>query len=247
MRAGGRDGRGRAAGFSLIEMAVVLFIVVLLLGSLLVPFATQVEQRRIAETRRVLEEVREALIGYAASHAAVSDKKPYLPCPDTDNDGFENRTASGACAQSAGLLPWAELGVARSDAWGNRFHYAVTQAFSHSQTGFGLATPGDLTVCATAKPNGGGSCSPKVVDGVPVVVLSYGRNGYGAVNEAGLTNPLPASADELENTGADPDARFYVARTLTPAGAPAGEFDDVVTWLSRYVLLERMVAAQRLP
>ena len=49
-------------GFSLIEMAFVLVIVTLLLGGLLVPFSTQVEQKRIAETQKAMEEIKEALL-----------------------------------------------------------------------------------------------------------------------------------------------------------------------------------------
>ena len=40
---------GTERGFSLIEVAVVMFIIVLLLGSILVPLTTQVEQRAILD------------------------------------------------------------------------------------------------------------------------------------------------------------------------------------------------------
>ena len=66
----GKPGRG----FTLIEIAVTLFIVTLLIGSILVPLQTQVEIRKIEETQRLLEQAREALLGYAASRG-------YLPCP----------------------------------------------------------------------------------------------------------------------------------------------------------------------
>lgn len=230
-------------GFSLIEMAVVLFIVVLLLGSLLVPFATQVEQRRINETQKTLEEIREALIGFAASHRATN-QAPYLPCPDVNNDGLEDREPNGLCAKRQGLLPWATLGTAATDPWGNRFQYAVSPAFSRADTGFDLNAQGDLTVCEGAKPGGATDCAAKVAEHVPAVVLSYGKNGYGATRATGSVNPAPGSPDEIENTNAD---AFFVARVTTPAPAPAGEFDDIVTWLSPYVLFDRMVAAQRLP
>lgn len=75
---------GASRGFTLIEVAVVLFIVTILLGSILIPLATQVEQRQISDTQKTLEEIREALIGFAVVNG-------YLPCPDTDNDGTENR------------------------------------------------------------------------------------------------------------------------------------------------------------
>jgi prepilin-type N-terminal cleavage/methylation domain-containing protein len=40
------------AGFTLVEMAIVLVIVGLLLGGLLMPLSAQIEQRRIGETQK---------------------------------------------------------------------------------------------------------------------------------------------------------------------------------------------------
>lgn len=227
-------------GFSLIEMAVVLFIVVLLLGSLLVPFATQVEQRRIAETQKTLEEAKEALIGFAVVNGR-------LPCPDSTNDGIED-PLGGPCDAVAGILPWVTLGVANADAWGNRFRYGVTVAFA-TAGGITLATPGTLRVC-NANCAGGAT----VANQIPAIILSHGKNGHGAINSnrvAGDTTTIPCpgtppacSADEAENIS--PDTNF-VSRTITPTNTPAGEFDDLVTWLSPNILFNRMVAAQKLP
>ena len=47
-------------GFSFLELAVAMFILTLLLGSILVPLTTQVEQRQISETQRILESARDA-------------------------------------------------------------------------------------------------------------------------------------------------------------------------------------------
>ena len=44
----------RAAGFTLIEMAVSLAIIALLLGVLMVPLNTQIDQQRINETNKQL-------------------------------------------------------------------------------------------------------------------------------------------------------------------------------------------------
>ena len=67
-------------GFSLIELAVVLFIVGLMLGGLLTPLATKVEYENINETSIALNEIKESLLGFAIANG-------YLPCPDTNNDG----------------------------------------------------------------------------------------------------------------------------------------------------------------
>src|SRR5258707_15770270 len=111
-------------GFTLIELAVALFIITLLLGSLLVPLSTQVEQKQISDTQKTLDEIKDALQGFAVANG-------YLPCPDTDNDGAENVTvATGKCTGAVaniavGNLPWQTLGVASADVWGNRFRYVI--------------------------------------------------------------------------------------------------------------------------
>ena len=58
----------RVRGFTLIEMAVAMFIIALLLGSILVPLQTQIESRNFENTQRILDQAREALIGFAAAN-----------------------------------------------------------------------------------------------------------------------------------------------------------------------------------
>lgn len=231
----------QATGFTLIEMAVALFIITLLLGSLLVPLATQVEQKQISDTQKTEDEIREALLGFALANG-------YLPCPDTDNDGVENVNAgSGQCASissgiAGGNLPWVTLGVADVDAWGNRFRYVMNEQFARRSpaTPFTLSTGGtDVRVCTTQ------ACSSTLSTTAAAAILSLGKNGYGAVNSlSGSANTAPTSADELDNTDSDRDV---VSHVQSGVGSTAGEFDDIVTWLSRYTLLNRMVAAGKLP
>ena len=246
-------------GFSLIEMAFVLVIVTLLLGGLLVPFATQVEQKRIAETQKGMEEIKEALIGYALSHRATNvPNQPYLPCPDTNGDGAEEARIGGDCPAEEGELPWVTLGTTPTDAWGNRFHYRVTASFANNRTGFGLPSGGDITICNIAPtPGFPPTCSTanRVATTIPAVILSYGKNGYGALNANTPAVPPALSLVKNDSSLASNDERtninqtetFFVSRTITAAGTPATEFDDLVTWLSPNVLFNRMVAAGRLP
>ncbi len=58
----------RTRGFTLIELAIVLVIVTILIGGLAMPLTAQIQARRIAETKKTLEEAREAIIGYAMTH-----------------------------------------------------------------------------------------------------------------------------------------------------------------------------------
>lgn len=135
-------------GFTLAELAVVLVIVGLLLGGLMVPLSAQYDSRYINDTQKALNDIREALIGYAIVNGR-------LPCPAdqsiqsaTNNAGMEATTGSGAtltcacstgtiarfggtaCTNASGVLPWATLGLPESDAWGNRFSYYVDSIFS---------------------------------------------------------------------------------------------------------------------
>ncbi len=61
-------------GFSLIELAIVLVVVALLLGGLLVPLTMQIEQQKIRETQKSMEEIKDALVGFALANGR-------FPCP----------------------------------------------------------------------------------------------------------------------------------------------------------------------
>jgi len=134
----------RVRGFTLIEMAVAMFIIALLLGSILVPLQTQIESRNFENTQRILDQAREALIGYVGAYG-------YFPCPaSATSNGQESpliHPASGVCNAVVtgtnayiGFLPAAALGFTPTDAqgyavdaWGqsldrNRIRYAVSNA-----------------------------------------------------------------------------------------------------------------------
>ena len=226
---------------------MVLVVIALLLGSILVPLQTQVAQRQIGDTQKTLEEIREALVGFAIA-------KGYLPCTDVTsgagaNDGVEDVAGTGTCVSStAGNVPWVTLGLGASDVWGNRFRYRVDADFAQRPpaAAFNLTTGADLNVCTK---NGCPTAATRLTsstagEGAVAVILSLGKNGYGAIKAAtGTANPAPpVGSDEDENTGGS----TYVSRTITPLGS-AEEFDDIVTWLGKYTLFQRMVAAGKLP
>lgn len=223
-------------GFTLTELAIVLVIVSLLAGGLMMSIGAQMELKDRAETQQRLQDARDALLGYAATHSAA-DGKPYLPCPDTDGDGLENRSGT-TCTSDDGVLPWNNLGVAALDAWGNRFRYHIHNNFSRTDVGITLTTSApNLQICDQA------ACSSTVATALPAIIISHGKNGFGAVNAANTANPAPPGADEIENTNGN---RNFVSHTPTPAGSD-NEFDDMVTWLSPNILYNRLITAGRLP
>lgn len=235
-----RKHAGKQGGFSLVEMAIVLVIVGLMIGGLLAPLSMQIEQRKQAETQKALEEAREALIGYALRYG-------YLPCPAISaGNGLEDRQQQ-RCSNDKrqGFLPWATLGVNRADAWNRLFRYSVTPAFSDAGALFTLATPRDITVMT--RDDAGRPAQASALGDIPALILSHGKNGYGATGVQGqrVAGGPADNADERINAAS---ATTFVGRGASENGAaPGGRFDDMVVWISPNILFNRMVLAQRLP
>jgi prepilin-type N-terminal cleavage/methylation domain-containing protein len=240
-------------GFTLVEMAMVLLIVALLLGGMLVPLSAQMEQRNVSETQKALSEIKEAIIGYAIVNGR-------LPCPaSSTSNGVENPMGGGNCSNfNNGFVPAATLGLTpvdnqgyAIDAWNNRILYAVTSWSSTTPpvnyvftTASGMSAVGisnlspNLLVCSTATGISGSSCASGAAltssPGVPVVIFSTGKNGaYGGTG-----------TDEAANLDGN---NTFVSHTPAPRSSANGEFDDIVVWISPNVLLNRMVAAGKLP
>ncbi len=251
-----RSPRQAARAFTLLEAMIALVIVALLASGLAVPLAAQVQMRRHEETRRALEEARDALLGFVAAHGR-------LPCPSTaEGLGLESfapggDSSNGLCASfHAGFLPAAALGLASLDAqgflrdgWGgerNRVRYAVhsgsINSVSHPLTrtnglqmatlqGLGAASH-YLFVCTTgtaASATGCGPASNQLTRRAAFVLLSTGANG--------ALEP-PAGTDEAKNL--DGDASFV-------SHEPGPDFDDLLHWGAIHLVVNRMVVAGRLP
>lgn len=252
----------RGGGFSLIELAVALFLLTLMFGGIVMPLQARLEVRKVDDTERLLDKAREALLGYASAHG-------YFPCPADDRNGGqeprESDHTSGVCPAYFGYLPGAALGIQLSDeqgyaldAWGtraNRIRYAVANQTvggvanpftrANGMRGVGIATLADpalslFHVCGSA--SGvvqGASCGTAVtiVSTSPVVVWSSGANaasGGASLDEAQNPNPNGGSAD-----------RIFVSRLRIPGAT--GEFDDQLAWIVMPILVSRLVAAGQLP
>lgn len=219
-------------GFTLIEMAIVIVLMAIMVGGVAVTIGAQQRQQSARDARRDLDEIKQALIGYAASQGS----KPYLPCPATVADtGVEAlRDASGDCPQLEGRLPWVTLGLGEADPWGSRYRYSVTATFANSKAGFTLADDGDLTVCA-ANPC---VATAQLATGVPAVVVSHGANRAGAFLPGGGAAAASTEPNEADNSNGDPT---FVS------GADTEIYDDFVMWLSPHVLKQRMIQIGSLP
>ncbi|HZW25263.1 MAG TPA: prepilin-type N-terminal cleavage/methylation domain-containing protein [Gallionella sp.] len=231
----------RQSGFTLVELAMVMLIIGLLLGGLIPTLSAQMETQRISETRRQLDEIKEALAGFALINGR-------LPCPadGTASGGNELVTGTGTtatCTLTKGVLPWSTLGVPETDGWGRRFTYRVAANFADGADGTGascnIATGVSFQLCSSANLNvKSTSAGSNVAANVPAVVVSHGKNGLGAYPAGGGAQISTATGDEEENTD---DNNTFVSKDYT------SDFDDQVVWLSPNILFNRMVAAGKLP
>jgi prepilin-type N-terminal cleavage/methylation domain-containing protein len=237
-------------GFTLTEMAIVIAIMGLVLGSTLFTLTAQVESRNRADTQRRLEDARELLLSFALVHGR-------LPCPGTTS-GEEAGGGAAACAASyGGFLPARAIGFQPADsagfgldAWGNRIRYAVsatqwgaaparfTRQHGATATWSMTQKPADLVVCSASPAassalacDAGASVTNQ--NTVVAVVFSTGKNGAAG-----------GGANEARNLDGNP---LFVSRAPDPPSAAGGEFDDLLVWIPVGVLYGRLVAAGVLP
>ncbi|HUV22066.1 MAG TPA: type II secretion system protein [Gammaproteobacteria bacterium] len=119
-------------GFTLVEIAIVLLIVTILLGYTVAMFPRQQELKQYRAVKQQMDEVIEAIIGFAQVNGR-------LPCPALPNStGNEDYDAIGdtGCNNYAGFVPVNTLGLDGRfnedslliDPWGNPYRYYVTDA-----------------------------------------------------------------------------------------------------------------------
>lgn len=224
-------------GFSLVEMAIVLVIVGVLLGGLLPTISSQIEQQRRNETRKHLDEIRDALIGYAIISG-------HLPCPrntitDPSNSSYGEASATcGTDPTTEGYLPWKTLGVSETDAWGIKrsntsdpwigyWRYRVDRNFA---TTFSLTT--SFSTDSLTIRNSTGSNLTSSSERPIAIVFSTGPDLKGNGQNANITEPSPS---------------FEQTNGIYQNDVPSPNFDDIMIWISRPQLFNRMVAAGNLP
>ena len=235
----------RNTGFTLVELAIVLVIVALLSSGLLLGVSAQRNAAENIDAQRQLENIREALLGYAMANGRLPcPAQANLPNTDDDNAG---KALTPPCdgALQHGVLPWKTLGLPETDPWGNRFTYFVSsdsnvtpsKSFARALppgalASFSLDTPGNANVKDIW--NSGANIASEL----PAVIVSHGSRSAGAYQPTGVQLPASANLNEAENSDAD---TTFVSRT------PSDTFDDLVIWIVPSILKSKMVAAGRLP
>jgi len=264
------------SGFTLIEIAVVLVVVGILLGSFIGSVTQRIETSRREQAKKQLNDIKIALIGFASA-------KGRLPCPaTTSSSGNESpnggSTTIAPCDLQHGFIPGKSLGLdgvynrdnLLLDVWRNPIRYSVTtsnfNAFTTTYTSQGDGGMKDvrienlgpnLKLCAADSADAD-DCTgvATLINNAPFIVLSLGKDG----NEF-VTNIAPNS-DQGENAGEATVAanaggenvaytvgsgNAFVSKSYSSGDAVAGQFDDLIVWESPYILYARMIDAGQLP
>lgn len=262
----------KESGFTLIEIAVVLVLVGLLLGSFIGSLNQRIESTQREKTKNQLNDIRTALLGFVSARGR-------LPCPtSTTGGGFEEpfggSDVATPCTIIHGFVPGKTLGIDGAynldnlllDVWGNPYRYSVSDrqlnAFTTAYTApgaGGMADIGmanlqpDLVIC-DADSGSANVCigANTIILGTAFVVLSLGKDGSDFV-----TNLAPNS-DQGENAGEATVAangagenlaytvsngNAFVSKSYSATGSAAGFFDDMIVWESQYVIYARMLEA----
>jgi prepilin-type N-terminal cleavage/methylation domain-containing protein len=240
--------RPQHAGFSLVELTVVLVIVALLSSGLLLGLSAQRDVTSNQEAQRQLDNIKDALLAFAITNGR-------LPCPaiptlanTISSAGQEDKNAINVCNLEHGVLPWTSLGLPETDPWGQRFTYFASAKFTKpivapALASFTLAT-GVPTDPATPDDNSGtanvkatAASGSNIASDLAAVVVSHGPLGAGAYTTDGSKLAV-AAGDEDENANA---TLTFVSRTQS------GDFNDQLIWISPNQLKSRLVAVGKLP
>ena len=221
-------------GFSLVEIAVVLFIISIFMGSFIIPYHAKMEQGVITDTDQRLEEIKEALIGFAILNER-------LPCPDIDGDGIEEVSCN-----IEGNLPWVTLGVGKFvDGWGNNFRYRVDDEYSQypipkSSLFNDSPNTSDLKVenCQEELLTSEQHIDPnppnkEITSNVVAIIFSYGKNNS-------------PDAKNSDDDGGNYNIYMQAARQVK-CGSTDIYFDDILVWLPKTILINRLVVTGKWP
>jgi prepilin-type N-terminal cleavage/methylation domain-containing protein len=237
-------------GFTIIELSVSLFVVSVLLTGIVSSLAVHVERRRVVETKRQLDEVREALIGFA-----IANKR--LPRPaDAYGHEISNCTTDAACT---GNIPWATLAVPKLDAFDKVIRYSVTpvlaNAVGNAINGITLTSIGNKDVYSSSQST---AISGDVANNAMAVIWSHGNRNFGSFTDGTLVaNASTGNLDEIANIsgsiGSGQAGTRFVSHVPSKAdyrdaaNSATGEFDDIVVWLPTATVIARLTAAGRIP
>lgn len=221
------------SGFSLVEMAVVLVILGLVLTTLFAPLAAQRDIKNIIGTQASLNQIKDAINGFAILNGRLPCPAKVIADPSNASYGLEDTTLCG----QEGLLPWKTLGVPETDEWGAHrtssvdtwigywkyrvdTNYTTTALFNTNMMASVPAFANSFLIKDTA----GNDVTSSVVGTEKPIIVVY------STGKDLVANGQNASIDST-----------FESDTNSAA------FDDMLIWITRPALVNKMVSAGKLP
>ena len=216
-------------GFTLVEMAIVLVIVGLLISAFLAPLSAQRDLKDYSDAKLRLEQIREALYGYAVINGS-------LPCPTTaadptDNVNYGHGDATCLLTDPAGVLPWKDLGVQEIDSWGTQRNLTTAPWIGY----WVYRVDPNFTAAFSLTTAPAGNINIRKSDGITSLTIAAER----AVAVICTTGK--------DRTANGQNASFETVNPIYEEDVQTPAFDDVCIWIARPSLFNRMVAAGQLP
>lgn len=262
--------RVHTSGFSLIEIAIVIFILSILLTSAVISVSSLKKTTNYSQARKQLSQIEQALYGYAAANNR-------LPCPAIPgNGGLSNQPNQASnCANSLsiegfiGFIPSTSLGIQGRvncdglllDPWGRPYRYSVSNTdvsdgFADFVVFNGIRNEGmsqvqaNIEICrnlTTGCVLGTPPAANFVSNSAVAVIFSMGEPRENSPRED--ENAGQASITGSPNCGSktyplSSNRLYYSADIKEVAGA---EFDDILTWISPNILFSKMLDSNALP
>lgn len=220
-------------GFSLVEMAVVLVILGLVLATLFAPLAAQRDIKNITGTQASLSQIKEAINGFAILNGRLPCPAKVIADPSNASYGLEDSTL---CAQE-GLLPWKTLGVPETDEWGTHRTLTTDPWIGYWK----YRADNNYDVTATFSTNMMAS-TPAFADNF-IVKDTSGNDVTSSV--AGTEKPIAI----VYSTGKDliANGQNVVIDSTFESDVNSAGFDDILIFITRPVIVDRLVSAGKLP
>lgn len=231
---------------------MVLAVLAVVIGAMVPSFLSI----RVAEQARTTAQNLKTVMNTIAAFVQSSGCVPCPASPATSTAGYgnvngrSNGVACDTCDNAVGLLPFRSLGLPEAfakDAYGHWLSYAVDITLaSYSPVQPNIQPIGDKGLCSFTS-----STTPVNVvlsngvpqNGIVVMLLSHGANGYGAFKNRPESNtdrfPFPANASACSATAGAELCNSRASANFVAALPRQGSdpFDDVYLYLNRTALL----------
>ena len=200
-----------AAGFTLIEMAIVLVVIGLVLSGGIVAVTPIVQNTKVSETNQKLDRIEQALILHAIRYSC-------LPCPAAPGNAstvatvgqavaggtpYTSGCQAGACTNAQGVVPWINLNLSEteaSDGFGTRISYAITANLQNTD-GMKRTPPAGYPAGTITVQNAAGvEVTGGVGNRAAYVLISHGKDQiYGYRAQTGTQNAVDPTGSTVQD------------------------------------------------